>query len=181
MSNPIQIVAFAGPAGSGKDTAGQYLIDKYGFKRLSFAGPIYDALESMGFGRPSTQEEKEAVLPWLGVSWRHMAQTLGTEWGRMLVHANLWIKIAEQRIRGEGGRFVITDLRFENESALVREMKGIVCHLEGRAHEMAEGTLDHASEAGIHILDGDTQVDNSTTLEELHTQLDQVVRYVGVQ
>lgn len=183
MNNPLAVIAIAGPAGSGKDTAGKYLIENFGFKKLSFAGPLKQMLTVMGFPEPATAEEKEAIIPALGVSWRQMAQSLGTEWGREKVHADLWVILAERLMRREGGAFVITDCRFENEAHLTRSLKGVVGHLEGRAYEMPEATAGHRSEAGIEFKEGgnDFHVDNSGTLEELYSQLDTLASYVGAQ
>lgn len=178
--NPISIVAFAGPAGSGKDTAGAYLIEKYGFKKLSFATPLKNMLAAMGCPEPANQGLKEAIIPWLGVSWRHLGQTLGTEWGRELVSPDIWVLIAEQFIRSEGGRFVITDCRFENEAAMVRRMGGVVVVLDGREHEMTGSTKTHRSEVGIDFNEHDLTIDNGGSMEELHAQLDTVPQYVGI-
>lgn len=194
MSNPIQLVAIAGPAGSGKDTAGRVLIEERGFTKLSFAHGLKAALAAMGFPEPATADEKEKIIPWVGVSWRHLAQTLGTEWGRKLVHADLWVLMAENRIRTEGGKWVITDLRFENEAEMVRRLNGVVCHIDGRAHPMAEGTKGHASEAGVERLPTDVLIDNSpvmvkegkvtaedmlASMDKLREQVFQAARYVG--
>lgn len=169
------LIGFTGPAGSGKDTCGAYLIEHHGYKRLSFAAPIYDALEAMGFGRPDTQEQKEAMIPWLGVSWRHLAQTLGTEWGRERVHPNLWLGLALKKVQANPHlKFVITDVRFENEALMVREAGGRVVHLEGRKHE---GTLQHASEEGIQRLAQDVVVHNDVGhIHVLHRKLELALR-----
>ena len=34
------IVGFIGASGSGKDTASDYLVNNYGFKKMSFADPL---------------------------------------------------------------------------------------------------------------------------------------------
>lgn len=187
--NPIAIIAFTGPAGSGKDTAGRYLIDNYGFKKLSFAKGLKDMLAVLGYPDPASAADKEAIIPELGVSWRHLAQTLGTEWGRQQVHPDLWVIIAEQVIRKEAGAFVITDLRFENEAAMVRRLGGVIGFLTGRAYEMPDTTAKHASEAGIEFQDGlgnlpgghDFKIDNSLPLQALYGQVDQLARYVGAE
>lgn len=195
MTNPIQIVAFAGPAGSGKDTAGRILIEERGFTKLSFAAGLKAALAAMGFPEPATADEKEAIIPLVGASWRTMAQTLGTEWGRRMIHADLWVLIAEQHIRENGGKFVITDLRFENEASMVRRLNGVIAFIEGRAHEMSATTAGHASEAGIQRGAHDIVIDNapvmagkgtknvtedtSASLDKLREQVFQAARYVG--
>lgn len=194
MSNPISIIAFAGPAGSGKDTAGAYLIKKYGFQRLPMAGPLKAMLAAMGYPEPATQDEKEKIIPELGVSWRYMAQTLGTEWGRSLISPDLWVILAEKHIRATGGRWVITDCRFENEATMVRGLNGVIGRLRGRAHDMSKDTKTHASEAGITAHQHDVIIDNTPVQDvlrrrenvedsyaKLYRQLDNLVRYVGVQ
>lgn len=178
--NPLAILGFTGPAGSGKDTAGAYLIEHYGCRKVSFAGPIYDMLEVAGFGRPKTQAEKEAIIAELGVSWRHMAQTLGTEWGRRLVHDDLWVVSAKRSMLRDGGAIVLTDVRFENEALTIRALGGIVCHLQGRADAMSQVTAGHASETGIAFGSHDVLVDNSGSLQHLHEQLDNLALQVGL-
>lgn len=193
-NNPIAIIAFAGPAGSGKDTCGNYLIENYGFRRLSFAKPLKMALEAMDFPEPATQEEKERIIPELGVSWRHMAQTLGTEWGRNMVHSDLWVILAERRVRQEGGAFVITDCRFENEATLTRKTNGVVAHIQGRSYAMPKATAGHLSEAGIAMAPNDYIIDNAPlqrigklkedtkeSLPKLYAQLDHLASLVGVK
>lgn len=181
MTDPIAVVGFAGPAGCGKDTAGRILIEGYGFKHLSFAKPLKDMLEAMGCPCPATADEKEAIIPWLGVSWRHLGQTLGTEWGREKVNPDIWVKIAEQRIRHLGGRWVITDLRFENEARMVRSaLNGVVAHISGRSHEMSAGTKGHVSEKGLELRPFDARIYNAGSMQELEAQVTQTASGVVI-
>lgn len=162
----MRLVGFTGPAGCGKDTCGAILVAK-GWTRISFATPMYDALEVMGFGRPKTQEEKEKIIPCLGVSWRHAAQTLGTEWGRNCINPDLWILLAEQTIKASrlASQFVITDVRFENEAEMIRRNGGKICHISGRKY--GTGNDAHASEALIAFKDGDARINNCHSMGEL--------------
>lgn len=170
----MKLFGFHGPAGSGKDTCGQMLIER-GYSRVSFASPIYDMLEAGGFGRPTTQEDKQEIIPWLGVSWRHLAQTLGTEWGRQCVHPELWLEVAARRMRqSQDGMHVVTDVRFNNEAAMIRSLGGVVVHIQDRR---AEGTLQHVSEVALPILDGDVILHNDTeSLEILGDKLSIALR-----
>lgn len=168
----MKVIGFCGPAGSGKDTCGAFLIENYGFQRLSFAAPIYDMLEIMGMGRPKTQDEKEAIIDDLGCSWRHMAQTLGTEWGRALVHQDLWIILAKRKVLANPDKnYVITDVRFENEAAMIREVGGLVVHLTGRKAEMTAATQGHASEGGLQRDYRDEFITNGGSMQDLHELL----------
>lgn len=133
---PFRIIALAGAAGSGKDTAADRLVARYGFAKAAFAGPLKDALCAM-FGWPhallENREWKETPIPDIGKSPRQMMQTLGTEWGRQLVNRDLWLLLAARRIRdarvGAMPGIVFTDCRFENEAAAIMSLGGHVLHI----------------------------------------------------
>jgi hypothetical protein len=155
-----RIIGFAGPAGGGKDTAGAFLA-QHGWHRLYFAKWLKDMLATMGYPEPATQALKEEVIAELGVSWRHLAQTLGTEWGRERVNPHLWTILAAQHMkRFPAARFYFTDVRFENEAKMIREEGGLIVHLTGRKAVMAADTQQHASEKGIEFVPGDLRVHN---------------------
>lgn len=146
----MNIVGFAGPAGCGKTTLAKLLVEQHGYTRLSFAGPLKAALAAMGLPEPAGLAGKEAIIPWLGVSWRHCAQTLGTEWGRKLVNQNLWVLATMAGLK-HGGKYVFDDVRFENESDAIREVGGNLVHIKGRAGDVGSTTKAHASETGIRL------------------------------
>lgn len=92
----------------------------------------------------------------------HAMQTLGTEWGRDLIHPDLWADL--WRYRAEAvlatGRAVLNDsVRFENEAAAIRALGGVVVRLVGRSGDLAPA---HASEAGVGA---DFEVSNGGTPE----------------
>lgn len=172
-----RIIGFTGPAGSGKDTAGAYLVQRYGFCRLSFAAPLKAALTAMGFPEPKTVEEKDAVIPLLGVSWRRLATTLGTEWGRDIIHPNIWVLMVQKYMNDNPiASFVFTDVRFENEAAMIRDSGGTVVHLRERRGDVATQTAAHRSEGGIEFKYGDVAVDNGGTLPYLEDQLNKILQ-----
>lgn len=163
----INVIGICGRAGAGKDTVGDWLVKNRGFKRISFATPIYAALEAIGFPAPATREEKEAKIEGFDFSWREAAQTLGTEWGRGL-DKNLWLKIVEAKIAT--GHFVITDVRFENEAQMIRK-QGAIIHVGGRHSDLGERS-SHVSEMPVMYYPGtDYVINNSGTMEELYTEL----------
>lgn len=166
------VIGICGPAGVGKDTAANYLCERHGFRRISFAAPIYDMLAAMGFPAPATREEKEAVHPAWGFSWRHAAQTLGTEWGRSL-DRDIWLKLLVRRIKEDAwDKFVISDVRFENEAHTIRDNGGTLLHMSGRAADLGE-RASHASEVPIVFSpDHDFPIDNSYGVDILYAQLD---------
>lgn len=179
-----KIIGFAGPAGCGKNTASQ-MVRSIATMRFHpceehyFAQPIYDMLEAGGFGRPKTQEEKIAVIPGHNFSWRKAAQLLGTEWGRGL-SPTIWRDITASKIKtSPAALHLITDVRFENEAELIREMGGVVWHLHGRRVAL-QGLESHASEVPLPFAEGDKVISNSGSAQWLETQVRRLLDDAGV-
>ena len=100
-TNPV-LIGIAGLARSGKDTIAGYLRDDYRFSSLSFAAPIKRALSAMLGLSPRQLEgdEKDVVLPWLGVSPRELMQELGTGWGREIIRPDIWLIVCGRYLDG---------------------------------------------------------------------------------
>ncbi len=179
----LPLIGFAGKAGVGKDTAGAYLDSVHGFNRYAFASPIKRMLEALGFDEADYTDHatKEAVIPAFGCSYRHLAQTLGTEWGRT-IHPEFWLQMAKLRYArvnraGESYGMAITDVRFENEADWIRSEGGVVVHIAGRETTVEGAAAQHASEAGVKVdYLRDYFVRNTGDLAYLHVQLDTIVR-----
>lgn len=164
-----KLIGLAGPAYCGKDTVGAILKTHFPLKTISFADPIRDALR-LPFSL--THEHfygslKEVPLPWVNKSPRQLMQTLGTEWGRGMVHEDLWLILAEQKVEelhASGYHVAITDCRFENEAARIRQAGGVVWHIQ---RDGTKSVNAHKSEAGVAFAWGDTVIDNNGTIEDL--------------
>lgn len=171
-----KLIGIAGKARVGKDTTANFICKEFWYERYAFADPIKAALGALGFPREiyDTDEMKERVIPEFGVSYRKMAQTLGTEWGRGL-HQNFWLLLAKRKwesLHEFCPGLVITDVRFENEAQWIREAGGTVFHVVGPARAWTqEGTSKHASEAGIERLPDDVIISNVATLDFLRLQV----------
>jgi len=174
MSAP-RLIGLTGRAGAGKDTAAAHLKAAHGFTAIAFADPIRRALSAMlGLAPIMFQHpHKEEPISLIGKSPRQLMQTLGTEWGRNLVHPDIWLILAEELIltcRTAGECVVVTDVRFENEAALIRSLGGSVWHVDrsgaGTAHQ-------HVSEAGVAYVPGyDVRLSNNGTVPMLHALID---------
>ena len=135
LPTPITI-GLCGRAGSGKDTVRSILEMHHDFAGLAFAEPIRamlrELLTSNGCSDDyiTRRELKETAIPGLGISYRQMAQTLGTEWGRQQLGGNFWLNVANTYLadlRTQGyRRFVVSDVRFANEAEWVRQQGGLV-------------------------------------------------------
>ncbi|TCS37458.1 hypothetical protein EDC30_104262 [Paucimonas lemoignei] len=170
-----RLIGITGKAGAGKDTIGYHLRRNYQYMPVGFADPIRHGIaamldiDPMHFAHPY----KEQVLPEIGKSPRQLMQTLGTEWGRQLVHPDLWLIVARNAINSHWAvskNVVITDVRFENEAALIRSLGGAIWHIQrdsaGTAHQ-------HVSESGVAFEPGvDKLVDNNGSFDDLFEQID---------
>mgnify|MGYP003475731213 FL=1 len=111
------IIGITGVAGSGKDTAADYLVSKYGFTKVSFAAILKNMLSVAGLPEPSNRDDKEKIVEGFNFTWREAAQTLGTEWGRSL-DENIWVKLTMASLE-EGKNYVFSDVRFDNEAKAI--------------------------------------------------------------
>lgn len=165
-----RLIAITGAAGAGKDTLADEIV-RLGGMKYSFAAPLKQALNAM-FGWTMEQwndrEWKEAVIPWLGKSPRQLAQTLGTEWGRGLVHPELWVLLFKQRYEEHretyGDRpFVVADCRFDNEAVAVASLGGVVLQVQRPG---IGGVSAHVSERGVNGALVDAYVINNTDRQD---------------
>jgi hypothetical protein len=104
-----------------------------------------------------------------------MAQTLGTEWGRELVHPQLWVLMAQRRwdaAKAAGLDLVITDVRFENEVEWLRGAGGRVIYL---ARPGVEAVSAHASEQYDASALADWVICNDNTIDILLHRVDEAV------
>ena len=161
------IIGLTGRKQSGKTTAAEHLL-KSGFVRLSFADGIRDMLLAL-FLKLDYEEydvldmlnDKERYIAPLGKTYRQMMQTLGTEWGRELIHPDLWVMAARAQIEMLGNyNCVFDDVRFENEAALIRELGGLIIHID----RDGLATDTHTSESGISVHPADMFIINHRSL-----------------
>jgi hypothetical protein len=173
------LTGWTGKARCGKDTAVNYLRDRYGVMPAAFAYPLKSMLH-VGLGldpaKFQTTAEKEAIIPEYGVSYRHLAQTLGTDWGRQMVNERVWLIPQETKIRRairDNISVAYNDMRFENEAAMIRAHGGVVIHVMSlRESGLSDKAKAHVSESGVKFGDHDRVLQNNGTLEEFYKQVD---------
>ncbi len=178
---PLRLIGLTGLAGTGKDTVRRMLEEDHEFAGLAFADPIRQMLGALlAENGLSTEwmyerELKEQPIAGLDMSYRHLAQTLGTEWGRAL-HPDFWLRIAGQFIadqRRQGERqFVISDVRFVNEAQWIKDAGGEIWRIE---RPSAEPVRDHESERQALQIVPDRVISNTGTVEDLWTFVNDVL------
>jgi hypothetical protein len=136
-----QIIGICGLIGSGKDTAADYLVQEFGFRRDSFAATLKDAVaavfnwdrELLEGRTKSAREWREQVDPWWAerlkmpeLTPRLALQLWGTEVCRRGFHDDIWIASLEARLRDSRDNIVISDCRFPNEIKAIKQAGGKV-------------------------------------------------------
>lgn len=160
MRSRFDVVGIMGPAGCGKTTFAEQLIRCHGFRSYSFAKPLKDlCAQQFGWDRDRLDElaYKEEQDPNLPAGWtrRRVLQFVGTDAFRHIDHEH-WVKAARRELetqrtlceRGAQGPtlYVIPDLRFKNEAALVTELGGALVRLERLGFDSGTEHTAHVSE-----------------------------------
>jgi hypothetical protein len=195
----MQVVGLTGFAGVGKSTAAQYLVERHGFTRLSFAAPlkkmlrtlnpvmgssrVYSGLSATGSSRPvhldevfnKFQGDELAVkASRYGDEYRRLLQVLGTDCIRS-VSEDFWVDAAIKQMPSyANGKYVFDDCRFPNEAEVISAMNPLgLWYIEREGVHAANG---HASEQHAGKMGEQVFLFNGTgQLEFLHDQIDNAV------
>lgn len=178
--NGPSIVGFTGLKRSGKDTAAAEL-GNYGYEPVQFAGALkgmiryllgYAGMEPYEIERYVDGDLKEEPCEELnGQTVRHAMQTLGTEWGRNLIHPDIWTNIAMRRA-SQNKMTVVSDIRFPNEVKAINDAGGKVIRITRNSNE---NTDTHPSETFVEGLKVDGELSNDTTVEEFKQRIREIV------
>jgi hypothetical protein len=164
------LIGLTGYAQSGKDTFASILVEKYGYSRIAFADKIRDFLYGIN---PMVACSPTGYLQDLVnlVGWdkakqepqvRRLLQDLGIS-ARDLISEDIWVTAALSSV-SKDQRVVITDVRFENEAAMIKSMGGQLW----RVKRSGVGPVnDHVSESEMDGYKVDQIFVNNGTLEEL--------------
>jgi hypothetical protein len=159
VKNLAPFVAIYSPApGSGKSTLAQALINQ-GWVLVKFAGPLKAMMRALlrEAGCPEELIEryvegdlKEEPCPYLGGhTCRYGMQTLGTEWGRILMGDRFWVNITAMKtaaLRQAGQPVVNDDMRFPNEFEFAEDEGATTVMLTRPGVDFKGG---HASEGAL--------------------------------
>jgi len=177
MVENLPVIGVHGKKRHGKDTIGAFVSAfSSNKKQYAFAGPVKEATSAI-FGLPLSamyEGDREKQDPFWELSPRVMMQMVGTDCSRNVIRNDIWLKRAEQELEKETlhtelddmSAFVVTDVRFDNEAAWVRD-RGEVWHVI-RPRLLTPDNVDaHASEAGILEGPNDVIFINDGSITEL--------------
>lgn len=179
----MKLIGLTGLPRAGKDSFAHHMCLHYGYKAFAFAGALKEAAAIL-LDRPLEQMhgidgfDREAELPEWGFSTRWFLQQFGTECLRKIIRSDFWVQrlLIELKKLPANVKVVITDVRFENETAMIRELGGQIIEIVRPGQVRSQ----HVSDAGVKMLPHEVTVDNSGTLEQLYQVVDALLSPDGV-
>lgn len=198
----FKIIGFTGKAGSGKDTAVDYLVTRHGFVKHGFSSALYEEV-STAFGvtteRLKERATKEVMQDWLTLrtcsdkafvemilaskekdldTWcspRYVLQRWGTEY-RRVQDDRYWImqmdSFADRAASYGKPGIAVPDCRFENEARWVLGQGGVVVRI---SRPGITPVAEHSSEAELPSVLVDFSILNTGSVEDLHETLSLVL------
>lgn len=172
----VEILGLSGWARNGKDTVADFLIDNYGYKKLSFAAPMKEALYRLN---PKITIDNVVNVPiqvgvdvygWDGLKEhgpevRRLLQRFGTEVGREMFGEDFWVNAAINSIE-DGSKVVVSDVRYPNEADAIKKLGGKVWRVVRPGFGPAN---DHESEHAMADYSFDLEIHNNSGVELLYS------------
>lgn len=184
----IKIIALCGRRYSGKTTAAKYIVENLGYTRLRFADRLKKMLVTLGL----TEREIDGDLKGCacevlgGQTPRHAMVTLGTEWGRNMIHPDIWVNALHRdmtaMVNDGHDKFVIDDLRFLSEEKWLKSLKTSYIPIEVtiiKLQRQLTERSEHQSEREVDEIKEDWMVWNNLSMAELHKSLLSIIMCGG--
>ena len=207
------IIGITGLISSGKDTIADYLTTYQGFKRISFAASLKDAVAAVfDWDRESLEGTTKASRVWreqkdewwsnrlkMDITPRWVLQYWGTDVCRNHFHNDIWVASVEHRLLNSKEDIVITDCRFSNEVAAIKNAGGVAIRVQrgpnpewydsaiaynrgpngNSSWALSKMKLDnmkiHASEYSSIGLKYNYIIENNGTIDELHNKMYEIL------
>ena len=207
------IIGITGLISSGKDTIADYLTTYQGFKRISFAASLKDAVAAVfDWDRESLEGTTKASRVWreqkdewwsnrlkMDITPRWVLQYWGTDVCRNHFHNDIWVASVEHRLLNSKEDIVITDCRFSNEVAAIKNAGGVAIRVQRGLNPewydsaiaynrgpngnvswaLSKMQLDnmkiHASEYSSVGLKYDHVIENNGTIDSLHEKIKNLI------
>jgi energy-coupling factor transporter ATP-binding protein EcfA2 len=172
------IIGVCGRQGSGKDTIAGLInkITNNRFELRKFSSKLKECAGIL-LGVPvqlfEDREFKESYIVQYDMTVRELLQKFGTEFIRETVHPNLWI---ESTLLGYTNQnWIISDVRFINESDAIRSRGGIIV----RTNRITKHDT-HPSENEIDFIIPDYDIDNNGSFFDLELSVTRMMNDIAV-
>lgn len=196
------IIALISPCpGCGKSTVAKYLTQNKPSTLIPLAAPLKKMLatllEDFDIGQDDIRryingDWKERPIPEIpgNPTARFLMQTLGTEWGRNLVHEDLWVQAWTRKTARYCLAVVVDDVRRLNEyNALpgaqvwrITSKKALKAYRESLPRTFWHRLLritpkhGHASEGELNSVPVNAEIANDGTLDELYAKINELLK-----
>ena len=187
------IIGLCGLIGAGKGTVSDILVEQ-GFTKVSFADKLKDGVSTIfGWDRAMLEGDTNESRTWreqpdnfwsaetkMEVTPRLVLQLFGTDCMRNGFDDGVWVSLLKKTILENPGNYVVPDVRFENEIAMLRDIGGEVWEVQrGSIPEWliqyeitgVEPTEVHSSEWRWIKSRKDVVIENNSTLAKLNRQV----------
>jgi dephospho-CoA kinase len=171
------IIGLSGKAGSGKDTAANFILKYYAshhpnkkVQTQSFSLKLKQMVATLtgtSLEQNMSREGKAMVIPHFNKSLGELQQLVGTEL-RHTLGADVWVHalLSNEQIYTNDVS-VVTDVRFVNEKNAIEERDGVVIRINRNNFELKDGRdPNHESETALDNASFDYTISNDGSLEE---------------
>lgn len=178
----VKVIGISGKKESGKDTVGDYLVKNFGYTKLSFAAALKDICKILYPFLTDKHLNDHVLKETIQVdildnqSPRMIMQKVGTDLFRTHYDENIWIRILNDSIRKEiknnnKKKFVITDVRFQNELDYILTSfdESIIFDIQRSSKNLLD---EHITENGILSCKNMITIENNGTLFDLFQKID---------
>ena len=164
-----RLIGFAGRKGMGKDTCAEVLVSRLGYERFAFADcmkrickNLFDFTDDQLHGQTKDTED-----PRYGHSPRQLLQMFGSDFIRDKVSEEFWVgkfkKFMRERL-DDDPPVVVSDVRFQNEIDVIKELGGRVFLIKRNS---VEPTDEHQSESVESLTGFSAVICNDSSVDDL--------------
>lgn len=123
--------------------------------------------------KEAQKNENNLTIQRKSLTPREVMRKLGTDFGRDMIHPEVWVRSLFSGYVAEKSKWLITDVRFPNEVNAIKIRGGVVVNI---VNSSSNNFYNHKSETslGDHT-EFDFIIDNSTTFRNLETQVKKLI------
>lgn len=184
-------IALTGYAHSGKTTASDYIVQKYGYTKVNFKdalvaemkknlSPVMDEIIKLLESKPQIYDGREVMnYGWLFANkppvFRALMQAYGTEIRRG-DDENYWVERWKESVK-DIENLVTDDCRFLNEAKYVKDNGGMILRIV-RTDITSAGTHTSETEQANIVADYTVEVDKGEH-DKLYAKIDEIINQHG--